>query len=204
MKTLMKLISAVFHPLLLSTHMMIMLFFTAPEIIGSIGREFIPNLILALFLSTAVIPALGVGFMKFSSKISDYEITEREERFWPFLLITVFYVATTYFMISKFRIGETFGLMMITVSAMIFSLLVITFLFKISVHAAANWGGAGILTFLFIQNSAPLFVPLIAMFVISGAVATSRLYLGYHTPKEIWGGSVFGFSFCFLVLSLFG
>ena len=112
MKHLMQLISVVFHPLLLSTHMMIVLYFTAPEIIGSIGLEFIPNLILAIFLSTAVIPSLSIGFMKISRKISHYEMTEREERIWPFALIAIFYVATTFLIITKFRIGETFGLMM--------------------------------------------------------------------------------------------
>ncbi|MEM9325403.1 MAG: phosphatase PAP2 family protein [Bacteroidota bacterium] len=204
MKLLMQLVSAVFHPLLLSTHMMVVLYFTAPEIIGSIGVEYIPNLILAIFLSTAVIPAMSIGFMKVSSRISNYEMTQREERMWPFLLITIFYAATTYFMISQFRVGDVFALMMITVSILIFALLLITLRFKISIHAAASWGGAGIISFLFVQNEAPLFVPLMITFLAAGAVGTSRLYLGYHTPKEIWTGSLFGFGFCFLVLNLFG
>ncbi len=196
-------ISVVFHPLLLSTHMMIVLYFTAPAVIGAIGLEFIPNLILAIFLSTAVIPALSLGFMKISSRVSDYELTEREERIWPFVLITIFYAATTYFMLTRFRIGELFGLMMITVTLLVFALLIITFRFKISIHAAANWGGTGILTFLTLRSGLPLFLPLIATFVVSGAVATSRLYLGYHTPKEIWVGAIFGFVFSFVALSLF-
>lgn len=199
----MKLVSAVFHPLLLATYLMSVLFFTAPELLGTISIRQIPLLIGVTFVTTFLIPAACIGVMRLSSKVSNLELTNRDERLMPFLSITMFYAATTYMFINQFRFTGTFALMMITVTVLIFSLLLITTKFKVSIHASANWGGVGLLTFLLIKVGATLLFPLLGAILVAGTVSTSRLYLGYHTPREIWVGTFYGFSFCFFSLLLF-
>ena len=204
MNFFMKLWSAVFHPLLLATYLMVVLYFWAPELFGTLGVRRIPILILATAITTFIIPSLSIGMMRLTSKITSLGLSQREERLMPFFTITLFYAATTYMFITQFRIGGVFTVMMILVTTLIFFLSLITVKFKISIHAAASWGGSGILTYLALQDTPELYYPLIGSIICSGLVCTSRLYLGLHSPKEIWVGSIFGFSFCLMGLSLFG
>lgn len=199
----MKLVSAILHPLLMATYLMFVLYFSVPELFGTIGYNQIPLLILSTVLVTFVIPGALMGLMRLFSKISSLELSSREERFSPFLTITMFYGAATYMFISELRVSGIFAMMMILVTCLIFSLSIITLKFKISIHAAANWATTGILAFLLMSYSGTLFYPLIISIFCSGLVSTSRLYQGLHTPREIWAGSIYGFSFCFLGLFLF-
>ena len=194
MNGFMKFISGVFHPLLLSTYMMCILYVLSPEIFGSIGVQQIPILILAIALTTVVFPAMVIGAMKvFSSKVSSYELTQREERIMPFISITIFYGATTYMFITEFRVTPVLSTMLLIVTSLILSLLIITFWFKISIHASANWSVAGVLTYLAIKQGDIFLTPLIIWILIAGLVSTSRLYQGFHSPKEVWIGTTYGY-----------
>lgn len=200
----MKLVSVVLHPLLMATYLMIIFYFTLPELFGAIGFNQIPMLILATALTTFIIPGAMMGLMRAFSKITSVELSTREERFTPFMTITIFYGTTTYMFINQFRLGGVFAIMMILVTCLIFILALITLRFKISIHAAANWSNTGILAFMLMNYSAAFFYPMIISALCSGLVCTSRLYQGLHTPREIWAGSIFGFGFCLLGLFLFG
>ena len=202
MATFMKTVSGVFHPLLLSTYMTTLLFLLSPQLIGSISVDRLPTLIAAIFLTTFLLPAFSIGFMKLTSRVSNFELTQREERILPFISISLFYLVTYYMFISQFRIAPTFMVILLTVTSLIFTLLLITFWFKISIHGAANWATIGILTQLFFKEPV-WFYPLIIGILSAGLVSTSRLYLGYHTPKEIWIGSIYGYAYSFLALLIF-
>lgn len=196
MNFLMKFVSAVLHPLLVATYLMIVLFFFAPELFGGLGVNRIPILIAATAITTFLIPGLSMGMMRLTSKITSLELSSREERFMPFLTITLFYGVTTYMFITQFRVGTIFAVMMILVTSLIFILSIITLKFKISIHAAANWAATGILTYLALMSAPALFYPLVGSMLCSGLVSTSRLYQGLHSPREIWIGSIFGYTFC--------
>ena len=200
MNFFMKLVSTVLHPLLMATYLMAVLYFFAPGSFRGLGVDRIPLLIAATAITTFLIPGLSMGMMRLTSKITSLELSSREERLMPFLTITLFYGVTTYMFITKFRVGSLFAEMMILVTCLIFMLSIITIRFKISIHAAANWGVAGILTYLLLNGNTPLFYPLIGAILGSGLVCTSRLYQGLHTPREIWIGAVFGYSFCLMGL----
>ena len=200
MNFFMKVVSAVLHPLLIATYLMMVLYFFAPELFGGLGARRIPILIAATAITTFLIPGLSMGMMRLTSKITSLELSSRDERFMPFLTITLFYGVTTYMFITQFRVGPLFAVMMILVTSLIFILSIITLRFKISIHAAANWASTGILTYLAVMSSPALFYPLIGSILCSGLVCTSRLYQGLHSPREIWIGSVFGYTFCLLGL----
>lgn len=200
MNFLMKTVSAVLHPLLIATYLMTVLYFFAPELFGGLGVNRIPILIAATAITTFLIPGLSMGMMRLTSKITSLELSTREERIMPFLTITLFYGVTTYMFITQFRVGALFAVMMILVTSLILVLSVITTKFKISIHAAANWGSTGIITYLLWEGSPALFYPLIASIICSGLVCTSRLYQGLHSPRETWIGSAFGFAYCLVGL----
>lgn len=200
----MKAISLVLHPLLLATYLMVIFYFYLPEVFNPVAAESIPTLILATFVTTFLIPVLSISIMKMTSRVSSLELTRREERILPFISIVMFYCAATYMFISKLMITPPLSVMMIISTSLIFLLLLITLRFKISIHAAAIWGICGLITALSIRLSGlELIVPLIVTVICAGLVASSRLYLNFHSPKEIWAGSFLGFFYCFTGLYVF-
>ncbi len=203
MAAFMKFISGLFHPLLLATYMLVILYLRAPHLIGPVSIDSIPTLIFAAFLTTCLIPIFTIGILKLTSKVSNLELTNREERIMPFISITLFYTATTYIFITQFKIGIVLSVTLVTITALIFTLLIITNWFKISIHAAANWSTVGILTYLLVTEGDVFFYPLIYWVLFAGLVSTSRLSLGYHRPSEIWIGSIYGFLFSFGGLMIF-
>ena len=87
---------------------------------------------------------------------------------------------------------------MISVSALVIISLLITLRFKISIHAAAIWGVAGIFVGLSTyQDVSALFYAAVISFVLAGLISASRLHLNRHQPVEIWTGALLGFIMCY-------
>ncbi|MBV6645389.1 MAG: hypothetical protein KI790_08060 [Cyclobacteriaceae bacterium] len=189
----------------MATYLMAVFYLYVPEYFSPVAKSSIPMFILATFTATFVIPALSITVMKLSSRVSSLELTHREERFLPFLSITLFYAASTYMFLEKLNIIKPLSVMMISVTVLILLLSLITLKFKISIHAAALWGAVGFLCGLSLRfTGQDLMAPLLVSVVIAGVVSTSRLFQNFHTPKEVWWGTVTGFFFCLASVYLFG
>ena len=201
----MKTISAVFHPLLMATYSCIVMFLVIPEIFSPIRYEAIPSFIIIVFITTCVVPAISILFLKFTQRVSSLEVTKLEERSLPFLSIGTFYGVTCYMFYSKLNVPWPLLIMMISVTLLIFIIYLISFRFKISVHSAAIWGVAGLFSAMAVKYLSTVNVEVLALlFVLSGLTTTSRLFLGRHTPAESWSGAFLGFVFCFTAFFLLG
>lgn len=201
----MKIISVVFHPLLIATYSCIVLYLFLPEIFSPIPFEAIPLFIGSVFVTTFVVPLMSLLFMKFTKRISSMSMTTKEERAFPFFSIAAFYGITTYLFYTRMSIPQPLLIMMVSVTLLIFVIFLISIKFKISVHSAGIWGMAGIFTSLAIKYFSTSFIlPLALIFLVAGLTTTSRLYLGRHTPKESWSGVALGFTVCFIGILFFG
>lgn len=81
----------------------------------------------------------------------------------------------------------------------------ITFMWKISAHAA---GIAGCLGFILaykhaFQATNTLFWPLVIAVALTGLVSWARLYLNAHKPAEVLGGLLLGFIISYGSIALF-
>jgi membrane-associated phospholipid phosphatase len=199
----MKVISVIFHPLLVATLMSILLFGTAPEIYPGLQPKAYFYFISAILIITCILPAISIFVMKMSSIISSFELIKRTERFYPFAIIAIYYGVAAYLFTVKIQIGSPFDIIMTSVAILIAVLLVISFQFKISVHATAIWGAVGFASALIVVMGLDLGVYYYFLIVAAGLTSSSRLYLGYHSPKEIWSGAIFGFIYSFLTIYLF-
>lgn len=194
----MHLISAVFHPLLMATYGCALFYWMLPEIYSPIPYKSIPMFIAVVFITTAVIPALSIAFLMFTKRVSNLDITRREERSLPFLTIGLFYGATTYMLYDKMNVPRPLLVMMIAVTALIMVIFLISIRFKMSVHSAGIWGVAGLFTAVAIRYlSVDMVGPLSLIFIAAGLTTMSRLALGRHTPNESWAGIILGYSLCF-------
>jgi len=198
----MKIVSVAFHPLLIATHLSLLILFLAPELLPTIQPQAYKHFLLLVFIITAVMPALSLFLLKSFKYISDLELKNRNERALPFAFILFYYGIASYLFMVKLEMGFLFNLVMISVTVLIFLLLLISTKFKISIHSAAAWSAAGYLTAIFITQNIDLHWAFYLTICLAGLTTASRLYLGYHSPKEAWLGAILGFSYSLLIFIL--
>ncbi len=191
------------HPLLMATYLSAILFSESPELFPRIVPEAVPQFILVIFITTALMPALSIFLLKSFSYISNLELTKRKERIRPFIFIVFYYGASSYLFAEKLQMGPVFMTVMIGVSVLIGILIVITAWFKISIHATAIWSSVGFVCALTILMGVDIGWYFYALILAAGITCASRLYLGYHQPKEVWSGAILGFIYSFLTIAIF-
>lgn len=188
------LVSVLFHPLLMPTILFSVLFFYSPTLAKPLSDQALYYILLAIFITTFLIPVFSMGALKMSSYITDFTMVNRKERILPFLFISVFYAVTTYMFYSKIKLNTVFIIIMSTITVLSFLITFITIYWKISAHSAGVSGVVGfILAIIYKFSQVNLLIPLIFAVLLAGIVMSSRLYLNSHEPEEIWAGSMLGF-----------
>ncbi|MEQ8905031.1 phosphatase PAP2 family protein [Ekhidna sp.] len=199
----MKIISVVFHPLLMATYLSAILFTKTPELFPRVMPQIVPEFVLVVFITTCLMPALSLLLLRTFSFITNLELTQRSERIRPFIFIAFYYGASSYLFSDKLEMGPVFMTVMISVSILILILLIITTWFKVSIHSAAIWSGVGFLTALVLHLGVIIGWYYFGFILAAGLTSSSRLYLGYHKPKEVWSGAILGFIYSYLTIVLF-
>jgi membrane-associated phospholipid phosphatase len=200
--TLARVVSYVFHPLLIPTYLFLLF-----AVVFPLGLEPIPSqshnvFLILIFIVTFVLPILNAAILKAFGMISSFTMEDRKERVFPFILVSLIYVCITYLLYWKSRIDVTdnFLKLMIIIDMLVVGATLITFFYKVSIHSLAMWGVIGILIPLHkINDAGTLFYPAVVSVILAGIVMSSRLALGAHTLKEVLWGSVVG-----LALSITG
>lgn len=187
----------------MATYLSAILFIKSPELFTRVVPQAIPQFVLVIFITTCLMPALSIFLLRSFSYISNLELTKRQERIRPFIFIAFYYAASAYLFATKLEMGPIFMTIMISVSTLIALLLVITAWFKISIHASAIWSGVGFISALIVTMGVDVGWYFYAIILAAGVTSTSRLYLGYHRPKEVWSGSLLGFAYSYLTIIVF-
>jgi membrane-associated phospholipid phosphatase len=198
----------VFHPILLPTFGTLLYLWANPSIVGKEVDEgtFIhPSLVvITIFINTFIMPAMAILMMKALGFIKSVDMEDRQDRIIPFIATMTFYiwaylVVKNYFdfmlpIYSIFILG--------TVVSVMLSFFINLFL-KLSIHMV---GMAGLMagTLLMMMNSEKSLIGVfLVIIVLTGLVASARLYLKAHTPKEVFIGFLIGISGQMLAFSIF-
>lgn len=201
MRVAAKIISVVFHPLLMTTYLVLLLGIFFPQML-LIKASALKLFALLVFFVTFVLPGLNMVMFKVNGVISSLTLESRAERIVPFIFISIIYSLVTALFFYKGSFGSNFNKLMLIVSLLVIAATLITFFYKISVHSISIWGAVGILLPLNKIVDGSLLWPTAAIIVVAGLVMSSRLFLNAHTPREILIGAVVGFSISFCALLL--
>ncbi len=205
-RTIAHFFSVIGHPVFVLTYVLFLMLAISPYAFG-VGNMFEQRgvlLLFAVFVSTVLLPVVGIGMMKSLGMVQTWQLSDKQERIGPFILSGVFYLwlfknllsgAQTPILYTAFVLGATISLFVC------FFLNIFT---KISVHAAGMGGFVSMLILLpFSWNEATEMVPFMGIFLswpvlialavlLAGAVGTARLALSAHTPTELYRGYVVG------------
>ncbi|WP_242617547.1 phosphatase PAP2 family protein [Cecembia calidifontis] len=155
-------------------------------------------LVAMVFLTTFIIPLLSVVMMRLTKNIGSFHMHSKEERVFPFSMISLFYMITTYLFYLKFRIDPALLLALVVITISVIILTSVTFFWKISAHMTGISGLVAIIFAIALKYPSYDYLALvIGSILAAGLVGSSRLYLNAHTPGEIFGGFILGFSICF-------
>ena len=201
MKTLYKIISLVFQPLLFPTYGMVLLMkmdiFTALPLtwrwIGIIGT----------FVFTGILPAVPIYLLMRKGEVNDLFISKKEERTMPYLFSFMAYVFWALFLWRTMQF-PLFIVAMAMGSAV--SVLLIAFInlkWKISAHMTGVGGlTAAIFGVCYRTAINPVWL-LVIILGISAGVALARIELKAHNPAQTLAGYIVGFVLVFLPCLIF-
>lgn len=190
-------VSYFFQPLLMPTLVFAFLIYGTPELVtmSLYNKGFI---LLMVFLTTFIIPILSMVMMRLTKNISSFHMTDKEERVFPFSMISLFYMLTTYLFYLKFKIDPILVLALAVITISVILLTSITFFLRISAHMTGIAGLLAIIAAVLIKNPSNEHLEFLFLSIlVAGGVASSRLYLNSHNPLEVYLGFFLGFGVCF-------
>jgi hypothetical protein len=189
-----KLISWVFHPLLIPTFAFLY-FFNAPCYLSLYPTEITRGLFFIILMFTFSAPLLAFFIYLNFNKIDSLQLPSQKSRTFPLIMVAIFY-AVNYIILWRMseivpQVISTFYLITFLV---VLSNVIINFKTKISSHMLALGGFIGYtFVFHFAMNIESL-VPVLVFILIAVITASSRLKLNAHTPAQIYLGFFVGLS----------
>lgn len=203
MNLLARIVSVLFHPLLLATYMFALFSLSFPAGLDPLKEDGYWNFVFLIFCVTFLLPALNIGIFRTFGSIKSLAMEDRQERIIPFSFIAILYGVLTYLFYSRTRIGLNDNLLkfLIIIDILVIVATLVTIFYKVSVHSLATWGLIGILLPLNkVSEDGALLFPTIISIVIAGLVMTARLQLDAHTPREVMIGGMLGFGISFAAM----
>jgi membrane-associated phospholipid phosphatase len=184
-----KIVSALFHPVLLPTLGFLLMFSSGfyDSMLTIEAKQFI---VLVIFFSTATLPMLAIAILALNSKF-DFLMPDSRDRIIPLLFASVFYYIG-FILLSRIHFIPMFKLFMIASVLLIVALLLISFKWNISIHSAATGAVTATLLALSFRTGMNPVIAIIIVVIVSGLVGTARLLLNKNNLLQVAAGYLLG------------
>src|SRR5690606_960031 len=137
-----KTISVLFHPLLMPTYCLIILFQLNTYITFTLPKNFQHLLLLLVFMNTAIFPISIIVFLVRKKILSSIYLNTKKERLFPFIMTFVFY-GFTYFLLKQINfLPQPIYSLIFGAALALLLCIIINFWKKISIHMV---GASGLL-----------------------------------------------------------
>ncbi len=191
MKTAAKIISYVFHPLIMPVIGLSIIFNTDSYINYAVPQELKQAVIILVGASTFLIPLLISLLLLNRKLINSLEMETQKERIIPYSITIIFYVFALYMLkqapippiIFNFIIGATLSIIIA---------FVINIKWKISAHMIGIGGLVGALLCVSILLEIYITPFFILSLLVAGLVGSARLILKAHTQSQVYAGFAIG------------
>jgi hypothetical protein len=185
-KTVAKVISTAFNPLLMPTYALIILFATNTYF-SLLPFEAKKAIFLTTFISTCLLPLAFIPLFIYQNLIKNIEMQNKKERLVPFSVITILYFLS-YFLMNQMGVPPTILKIILAGGILTLLIVLITIWWKISVHMAGIGAlSAAVFSFAIILKADFTMFLLISLF-IAGILGTARMVLKSHSPSEVYTG----------------
>ncbi|MEN8702827.1 MAG: hypothetical protein ABF286_01590 [Polaribacter sp.] len=186
-----KIISTLFHPIVIPTIGIIIYFIATIRPIGQYQKLIT---IFIVFGSTYIIPLLLLITLKKTGVINSYQLKTRKERKIPLaIMVFLFYMLGNLF--NKVKVLEEISMLFYaTALGLLITYLLLNIKIKSSIHLLSMGLTCGFFMFSTLMSTESYILIIIILFLIAGLLASSRLHLKAHTVKEVYLGFFIGIS----------
>jgi len=156
-------------------------------------------MILVVFLSTCVLPAMSILILSLNPKFN-LNMEKNTDRVMSLIITSVSYYLG-YLLLKRLPVFPVYNVLLIGAVLVQIALIPISMRWKISAHSATIGGlVGGILGLSFRLQENPVHL-LSVLILIAGLVGTSRLILQKHTESQVYAGFFTGFLILTLVIT---
>ena len=182
-----RLISVLFHPLLMPTYAAILLF-NIPSHFNFVLPLNYQYLVPAfVFATTFMISALFMLIYLKMGLVKSLEMNDRKERILPLITMAGIYYLT-YYLLKQGPVPTLFNFFMLGATLLVLISLLVNYLTKISIHMVAMGGIFGTFAGLAIAFHYDLWFTLFMLALAAGLTGFARLKLKAHTETQVYVG----------------
>ncbi len=188
-----RIISYVFHPLLMSMYSFLLLFNMDAyfaSILSFKGKLIILSFI---FLSTFVFPSVFTYVLYKRKFISSMHLEKKEDRNIPFIFTIIFYYGAFYMLKNNDGIPAIYLILMLVSTLMVILIFFINLKYKISIHSMSIGALNGLLIGVAYRFQLDLSLIIIISILIAGFIGYARIAMNAHRPSEVYSGYFIGF-----------
>jgi len=184
-----KLLSRLLHPIFIPTITLSIISIKFVNII--ILSNQLDIVIVGVIIFTLLFPLLSILYLLYNNRIKSLQIEERKERILPITIVIIWMLIGYYFLANILDYAPIIKTIYLGMIATLFTTLLITKYWKISLHMTAIGGCFGV--FLAIQSIyGGVINYVILILMLSGLLGYSRAILKAHNMQQIYSGFCLG------------
>ncbi len=198
--TIAKIITIIFHPLLIPTYFLVILFNTNSFLTFVFQPEIKLKITVFIFIATFLIPFLMILFLYYrgNGSIKSLQMETRKERNIPFILTALVYYLCYYFLKqNSVPVISILSIFIHCSTLLILLALIINLKWKISIHMIGIGGLIGALAYLSNKLFLNYYVLILILLGFAGITGFARLKLKAHQPSQIYTGFILGVTVMF-------
>ena len=186
-----RVISYVFHPLLMPSYVLLLLINLDGLLTNTIPFSYKMALSGVVFLTTVLSPLFLTWILYRLGIISSLFLAHKEERVYPVLAISVFYYLT-YYLLRGVHVSAIFSYYMLVATLLAILSLIVNFYWKISLHMVGVGSITGLFLGLAFNFGMNLNIEIFTGILLAGIIGYARLKTNSHQPAEIYTGFMMG------------
>lgn len=183
-------LSVMVHPILIPLFGLIIIY-SSPTLLSFIPVQLKRMIFVLVVVNNVIIPLALAAILYARGAITTFNARDRNERVILLTFSLVMYTLTAYLLL-RLQVSSLFRAYFISIAVVTLITLMITTVYRISLHAAGIGGLLVLIIFMIILYDISMVWQLISVIIVGAAVLSSRIYLEDHSPAEVWTGLLAG------------
>lgn len=198
MKQIAQLISYLLHPLLMPLYALYFTF-NVDSIFSLIPYPARLYCYVVTGVALVLMPLLSLPLFKRFRLISNYGLESKQERVYP-ILIAVVFAFVGFWVIGRMPYTNIVQQLYLVLIILLSVFSIVTLRWKMSMHMTAMGAACGFVFILGMKYWGDVRQVFMMLLILSGILASCRLYLKKHNPLQIYVGFLFGIAFVIGIL----